>query len=252
MASSKQQDAGQITLDEVEAVTGRDQIPEIVAAARDVFARLDQLGADARMDAINEIRRELAAHSPMAGHPVDCILWVPAEQVRGNAYNPNVVAPPEMELLKLSITADGYTQPIVAWPVEGGYEVVDGFHRHLIGKTDEQIRGSVRGRLPVTVVRAEQTGEEERRASTIRHNRARGQHTVDGMSEIVVDLARRGKSDEWIGRELGLDPDEVLRLRQTGGLAEMFADDEFSEAWEADTTWADGARYRGGQPLGGE
>lgn len=250
--ASPETPAGQLTLDEVEDTAGREQIDDIVAAAREVFARLAELGADARIDAINEIRLALAEHSPLAGQPVDCVVWVPAEQVQGNSYNPNVVAPPEMELLKLSISADGYTQPIVAWPVDGGYEVVDGFHRHRVGKEDPEVRAAVRGRLPLAVIRAERTGQDDRVAATIRHNRARGQHTVDGMSEIVVDLARRGKSDEWIGRELGLDPDEVRRLRQITGLAEMFADEEFSEAWEADTMWADGARYRGGQPLGGD
>jgi len=262
MASTSQTAAAQLSLEEVEDVSGAEHAAGIIADAVEVFARLDALGADARIDVINEIRVALARHSPLAGQPVDCVVWVPAEQVQGNVYNPNVVAPPEMELLRLSIGADGYTQPIVAWPVTdpaegeagGGtaYEVVDGFHRHRIGKEDPGVRAAVRGRLPVAVINAERTGQDDRVAATIRHNRARGQHTVDGMSEIVVDLARRGKSDEWIGRELGLDPDEVRRLRQITGLAEMFADEEFSEAWEADTTWADGARYRGGQPMGGE
>ena len=264
MVSRKHPAAGQLALDEVEDTTGREDIGDIVAAARQLFARLDGLGADARIDAINQIRLALAEYSPMASQPVDCVVWVPAGQVQANDYNPNVVAPPEMELLKLSVRADGYTQPIVAWPIDDAdgdgqaqgdparYEVVDGFHRHRIGKEDEQVRAAVRGRLPLAVINPARTGREDRVAATIRHNRARGQHTVDGMSEIVVDLARRGKSDEWIGRELGLDPDEVRRLRQITGLAEMFADEEFSEAWAADFSWADGARYRGGQPLGGE
>ncbi|MFC6080885.1 IbrB-like domain-containing protein [Sphaerisporangium aureirubrum] len=258
--ASKRQPAGQISLEDVEDTTGSEHIGGIVADARQVFARLASLGNDARIDALNQLRLALAEHSPLAGQPVDCVVWVPAGQVRGNAYNPNVVAPPEMELLRLSVAADGFTQPIVAWPVTSDdgdgeqvvYEVVDGFHRHRIGKEDPGVRAAVRGRLPLAVINPGRTGQEDRVAATIRHNRARGQHTVDGMSEIVVDLARRGKSDEWIGRELGLDSDEVRRLRQITGLAEMFADEEFSEAWEVDTAWADGARYRGGQPLGGE
>lgn len=204
----------------------------VVDAAVEVFARLRDLPDGERMDAVNAIRQALHEHSPMRDEPVDCVLWVRADQVQGNDYNPNVVAPPEMQLLERSIDADGYTQPIVAWPVEDGYEVVDGFHRHRIGKESKAVSKRVRGRLPITVIRADRTDEADRRAATIRHNRARGVHTVDGMAEMVLWLHRTGKSDEWIASELGMEPDEVLRLRQTQGLAELFADQEFSEAWE--------------------
>ncbi len=163
-----------------------------------------------------------------AKHPVSRVQWVPAELVHANDYNPNVVAPPEMKLLQLSIEADGFTQPIVVWQTEDGYEVVDGFHRYLIGK--EKIGLS---HLPVVVINQDRTSKEDRIAATIRHNRARGKHQVGAMSEIVQELARRNWSDQKIGRELGMEPDEVLRLKQISGLAEMFADEEFSEAWEA-------------------
>lgn len=206
----------------------------LVEAARGLFARLDGLEEDARLEAINAIRLALHEHSPMRREPVDCVLWVPAEQVRANVYNPNVVAPPEMRLLQLSIMSDGYTQPIVAWPAEDGcYEVVDGFHRNRVGREVGAVKKRVRGRLPVAVINAERTAKEDRIAATIRHNRARGRHTVDGMAEIVLDLSRRNHSDEWIARELGMEPDEVLRLKQVAGLAELFAAREFSEAWEA-------------------
>jgi len=211
---------------------------DILDQARALFARLDGLDEDTRLDVINELRLALHEHSPMKDQPVDCVLWVRADQVEANAYNPNVVAPPEMNLLKKSVTADGYTQPIVAWPVEdwgprdGVFEIVDGFHRHRVGKEVPALRKRLRGRLPVTVIRPDRTGKDDRMASTVRHNRARGRHTVEGMAELVLDLARRGKTDEWIAGELGLDMDEVLRLRQVQGLAEMFADEEFSEAWE--------------------
>lgn len=163
-------------------------------------------------------------------HPVSAVRWVEAERVRANDYNPNTVAPPEMRLLRLSIEADGFTQPIVVWETEDGYfEVVDGFHRHLVGKDMGLTH------LPVVVVNPARTGKGDRIASTIRHNRARGKHRVEAMSEIVQELARRNWSDEKIGRELGMEPDEVLRLKQITGLAEMFADREFSEAWEAQT-----------------
>jgi len=202
----------------------------VIAAAQ----ALADLPVQDRIDALNEIRRALHQLSPLAEHPIDCVLWVPADSVHGNAYNPNSVAPPEMRLLERSIEADGYTQPIVAWEDGDQLEVVDGFHRHLVGKSPA-VSERLHGRLPVTIANADRTDLPDRMASTIRHNRARGEHSVAGMSEIVLELARRGKTDEWIGRELGMDQDEVRRLRQVGGLAEMFADDEFSEAWEVDS-----------------
>lgn len=161
-------------------------------------------------------------------HPVNAVRWVPAEQVRANDYNPNSVAKPEMDLLRRSIEADGYTQPIVVWEVEGGYEVIDGFHRHLVGKEMGLTH------LPVVVVNRESTDRNDRIASTIRHNRARGKHKIDSMSDIVVELSRRNWSDAKIARELGMDADEVLRLKQVSGLAELFENEEFSEAWEPD------------------
>lgn len=207
---------------------------QIVEDAKRVFEQLAAIPEEQRIDVINEIRLALHEHSPMKGEPVDCVLWVEQDQVQANDYNPNVVAPPEMRLLQRSIMADGYTQPIVAWPVENGYEVVDGFHRNRVGREVGAIRKRARGRLPISVIRPERTGREDRMAATIRHNRARGVHVVDAMSDIVLELSRNGKSDEWIATELGMDPDEVLRLKQVQGLAELFADRDFSEAWEAD------------------
>ncbi|MEW1699401.1 MULTISPECIES: ParB/RepB/Spo0J family partition protein [unclassified Streptomyces] len=211
----------------------------ILTDAAALFARLDALDEEERIDTVNALRLALREHSPLRDQPVDCVVWVKADEVAGNTYNPNAVAKPEMDLLGLSIRADGYTQPIVAWPTEaaGGarFEVVDGFHRHLIGKQDDTVRKAVRGRLPLTVIGQDRTGRPDRIASTVRHNRARGEHTVDGMSEIVIELARQRKTDDWIGEHLGMSPDEVTRLRQTTGIAEMFADAAFSEAWEADT-----------------
>lgn len=160
-------------------------------------------------------------------HPVNAVRWVATDSVRANDYNPNSVALPEMRLLRLSIEADGFTQPIVAWQQEDGtYEVVDGFHRHLVGKALGL------SHLPVVVINRSRSEKSDRMASTIRHNRARGKHAVDAMSEIVVDLTRRNWSEEKIAKELGMDADEVLRLKQVSGLAEMFRDRAFSEAWE--------------------
>ncbi len=164
----------------------------------------------------------------------DLVLWVPAEEVQANDYNPNAVAPPEMRLLERSVKEDGYTQPIVTWKTNGHREVVDGFHRNRVGKECPAVRKRVKGYLPVTTINESREDRGDRIAATIRHNRARGKHQVGAMSEIVVELKKRNWSDERIGRELGMEPDEVLRLSQISGLAEMFADREFSEAWEAE------------------
>lgn len=200
--------------------------------ARELFSELAQLPVDERITAINEIKLALHEVSPMRNEPVDCVLWVPADEVHANDYNPNSVAPPEMRLLEHSITEDGYTQPIVTWPDGDSREVVDGFHRHRVGKESKTVRNRVLGFLPVVTIRADRADKGDRMAATIRHNRARGKHRVDSMSEIVVALKRRMWSNEKIGKELGMEPDEVLRLSQISGLAAAFADHEFSEAWE--------------------
>lgn len=156
--------------------------------------------------------------------------------VHANNYNPNSVAPTEMDLLKLSIEADGYTQPIVTMESKKGREVIDGFHRHLVGKTYDPIQKRVHGYLPVVTINSERESLEDRMAATVRHNRARGSHKVESMSDIVVHLKRKKWSDEKIAKHLGMDADEVLRLRQITGLAEMFSDREFSQAWEPELT----------------
>lgn len=199
----------------------------------DLIAELSAMPEHERIEAINAVKLALHEVSPFKDEPVDCVLWVNADAVQANDYNPNVVAAPEMKLLNRSIEADGYTQPIVTYPREDGVrEVVDGFHRNRVGKENKVISKRLRGYLPVTTIRGDRGDKDNRIAATIRHNRARGKHTVDNMSEIVVELSRRNWSDEKIGRELGMEPDEVLRLKQISGLAELFADAEFSEAWE--------------------
>lgn len=186
-----------------------------------------------QVQALNQIRIALHEVSPFKGEPVDCVVWVPSTDVHANDYNPNSVAPPEMKLLEVSILEDGYTQPIVSFSEEGGTrEVVDGFHRNRIGKESLSVRQRVHGYLPVVTINESRTDKSDRIASTIRHNRARGKHKVDSMSDIVVELKRRNWNDEKIARELGMDPDEVLRLCQITGLAEMFQNQEFSASWE--------------------
>lgn len=189
---------------------------------------------DEKIEALNAIKTAIHKVSPLRGEPVDCVLWVKSDAVTANDYNPNSVAPPEMKLLEISILEDGYTQPIVTFNEDAGRVVIDGFHRNRVGRECETIRDRVRGYLPVVTINDDRLDRGDRIASTIRHNRARGKHQVDLMSKIVVDLKKRNWSDAKIGRELGMDPDEVLRLSQISGLAEMFADKEFTEAWDAD------------------
>jgi ParB-like chromosome segregation protein Spo0J len=199
-----------------------------------LVASLEELPTTDKIYAINIIKEAVHEISPFKDEPVDCVQWVPAEDVTANDYNPNAVAPPEMKLLEISIDADGFTQPIVADRDEDELVVVDGFHRNRVGKESEVIRKRTLGYLPVVQIRSNQSDRSERIASTIRHNRARGKHQVEKMSEIVVELKRRNWSDAKIGKDLGMDPDEVLRLAQITGLAEMFKDTEFSRAWEVD------------------
>lgn len=211
---------------------------DILARCDALFAGLEMLTDEDRVATINAIRRALHKHSPFSAEPVDCVQWVSADLVTANDYNPNSVAPPEMRLLEHSISQDGYTQPIVAWEHDGQYEVVDGFHRNRVGKECAAVRNRVHGYLPLAIVNPERLDKGDRIAATIRHNRARGKHRVDAMSDIVVELKRRNWSDEKIARELGMDADEVLRLCQITGLAEAFKDVDFSQAWEVNKTEA--------------
>lgn len=188
---------------------------------------------DEQVSALNELREIISTYSPFNSEPVDFVRWVSINDISANDYNPNTVAPPEMELLRISIASDGYTQPIVANDEDGVKVVVDGFHRNRVGREIPEIKEKLHGYLPIVQIRAQQTNKADRMASTIRHNRARGKHQVVAMSDIVLDLKRRNWSDEKIARELGMDSDEVLRLAQITGLAEAFKNREFSKSWEA-------------------
>ena len=194
------------------------------------------LDLESKVDALNYVRQLLHEVSPFHAEPVDFVKWVPSQSVYQNDYNPNSVAPPEMELWRVSIDCDGYTQPIVSMPDKdtGLFEVVDGFHRHRVGKECKDIQSRIYGYLPLVQIRDSQHDKTNRMAATIRHNRARGKHKVDAMSDIVIELKRRNWSDEKIAKNLGMDADEVLRLCQITGLAEAFKDQQFSAAWEVD------------------
>ena len=165
--------------------------------------------------------------------PVYNVMAIPIEKVQANTYNPNAVAPPEMELLETSIWEDGYTQPVVTYydKEKDLYIVVDGFHRYLIMQRSQRIRERERGMLPVVVIDKE-IGD--RMASTIRHNRARGTHNIELMSAIVAELVEMGKGDRWICKHIGMSADELLRLKQITGVAALFANREFSQSWTAE------------------
>lgn len=163
--------------------------------------------------------------------PVYGVISVPIEKIQANTYNPNHVAPPEMKLLEKSILEDGYTMPIVCYYLENEdkYEIVDGFHRYTTMLRNKEIREREGGCLPVSVI---DKPLENRMASTIRHNRARGTHSIDLMQNIVKELVEAGLSDTWIMKNIGMDADELLRLKQLTGLKELFKDREFSKSWE--------------------
>ena len=168
-------------------------------------------------------------------HPSLNVQLVPVDNVKGNDYNPNRVAPPEMELLKLSIRKDGLTMPVVvsAEKEKDDWVVVDGFHRTTVVQHSKDVRESLKGYLPVSKLHKD---IEQRVTSTVRHNLARGTHQVELSAKLVVFLKKHNWSDVRIGKEIGMDADEVLRLKQTTGLAEAFADKDFSKSWTIDKT----------------
>lgn len=174
--------------------------------------------------------------------PVYNVIRVPLEKVKANDYNPNSVAPPEMELLETSIWEDGYTQPVVTFydKDQDMYIVVDGFHRYTVANRSERVRQREGGTLPIVVINKDLS---DRMASTIRHNRARGSHNIELMSNIVAELVEMGKSDRWICQHIGMSVDELLRLKQITGVAALFANREFSDSWTSEGVEFDDAEY---------
>lgn len=209
------------------------EILEAKSKIKELINLIEDFSIEDKIDIINYCKIELHKVSPLKNEPVDCVLWVKNEEVIANDYNPNQVAPPEMQLLEISILNDGYTQPVVTWIDGKRREVIDGFHRNRIAKESSVINNRIYGYLPVVTVNEINTDKGSRIASTIRHNRARGKHAVSAMSDIVVELKKRNWSEARIGKELGMDEDEILRLCQISGLTEAFENDDFSEAWES-------------------
>ena len=203
-----------------------DALREAVAA---IAARIKSMSDEEQVEALNYARSALASVSPFRTEPCDCVLWVRQEDVQANEYNPNHVAAPEMRLLYESIKSDGYTMPIVTYDLGGGKrEIVDGFHRNRVAREHKDINRRLHGYLPVTTIDKPQ---DERIGSTIRHNRARGTHGIRPMSDIVLELSKSGWTDEKICKKLGMELDEVIRLKQITGLKEAFSNHEFSKSW---------------------
>lgn len=202
----------------------------ISEAVSEIVKELSNMDLHEKVDTLNEIRIRLEEASPFKSEPCDCVLWVKQENVQANEYNPNHVAAPEMKLLYESIKSDGYTMPIVTYDLGNGKrEIVDGFHRNRVGREHSDIKKRIHGYLPVSTI---DKPEDERIGSTIRHNRARGTHGIRPMSDIVLELSQMGWSDSKICQKLGMDLDEVIRLKQITGLKEAFMNHEFSKSWE--------------------
>lgn len=179
-----------------------------------------------------EVLRDLLHELCPIKHPVDRVRWIDRERVVPNDYNPNAVATREMGLLLHSIRADGYTQPVVTVedPERGTFVIVDGFHRYAVLGAAEDVQATTQGRLPVVVI---DKSINERMASTVRHNRARGRHSIQGMSSMVFQMLEQGMSDSEICNELGMEPEEILRLKHITGFSKLFEDAEYSRAWVA-------------------
>lgn len=208
-------------------------IETILSVLKDYLANLND---EQKIEALNKIKLSLHQISPFKNEPTDCVLWIKQQQVIANDYNPNVMSPTEKRLLETSLVKDGYTQPVVVLPIQQSknkptqWQVVDGYHRYLLSKKNS-LNKRINGYLPITILDVESHTMADQMAATIRHNRARGQHQVAAMSDIVRDLSRLGWNDQKIGDELGMSQDEVLRLKQISGLAELFSEHDFSEAW---------------------
>jgi ParB-like chromosome segregation protein Spo0J len=215
-----------------------DAIEEVEGEISELVAHIDSLDdVDKQYELLNHLRDAIEGVSPADGSPIDKVLWVPIEKCRANSYNPNQVADEEMELLYKSIDADGYTQPVVVDRQvnedtgEVEYEIVDGFHRYMTMKTRDDIRERTHGRLPVTLLDADE--KNERRAATVRHNRARGEHSVDGKADVVFQMLDEGWEDEEICEELGMSPEELTRIKHTTGFSALFEDVDYQQAWKA-------------------
>lgn len=201
------------------------ELPEALAAALQDYVSAAENDSEA-IDRCNAVAVQMGELNPVRG-PVKAVLWVPIENVSPNDYNPNSVATRELQLLHLSISKDGYTQPVVTATDDEGYVIVDGFHRYFTCKNNDDIRADTHDRLPVVVM---SDGIGDRMEATVRHNRARGRHSVDGMANMVFELLGEGYSEEEVMNRLGMEASEVARLKHTTGFSKLLEDHEYSRA----------------------
>lgn len=207
----------------------------------DIFSELKTylatLSSADKISAINRLKYFLHTESPFHQEPVDCVIWIKRDSLETNNYNPNVMSSKEKKLLEVSLERDGFTQPIVVLPAGAHsddkikWQIIDGYHRY-ISSGHTKLNERLNGYIPISIMTFDDL--KKQMASTIRHNRARGQHTVAAMSEIVCDLYQLGWDDKKIAQELGMQPDEVLRLKQISGLSALFKDSRYTEAWSVE------------------
>ncbi|HKN04472.1 MAG TPA: ParB/RepB/Spo0J family partition protein [Buttiauxella sp.] len=205
-------------------------VEEITASLRTLLSTMPE---NQRITAINQLRGTLHEFSPFKDEPIDCVIWMKTKEIKANDYNPNNVAPTENALLNTSLMQDGFTHPIVATHDTSTEKlvIIDGFHRFEISRKAGELNKRLKGYVPVVLMPKASNDKNHRMAATIRHNRARGRHQINAMAEIVRELSQLGWDDAKIGIELGMDADEVLRLKQVCGLFELFNNRQFSQAW---------------------
>ncbi len=218
---------------EIEQFEKQMKIRNLISDLKNEIDKIEDV--DEKIETLNYARAELHEISPFKHHPVDYVFWQKSDKVEANEYNPNAVAPPEMKLLYESILNDGYTMPIVSFPDKDITRIVDGFHRRETERRNKDISESTLGYVPLTSIRDSQQDSGNRMASTIRHNRARGSHNIELMSQIVSELVEMGKGDAWICKHIGMSIDELLRLKQITGLASLFLNKDFSDSWEVES-----------------
>ena len=212
----------------------------ILELAQQLASAIDALPLSEKVEALNQARLKLHEVSPFKFEPVDFVQWVDAEKVIANDYNPNSVARPEMTLLEHSIHKNGFAMPVITAPTASDLptaqrpqKVVDGFHRHKVGKTSKKVAKRLQGYLPIVNIAGDATDLNHLMSATVEFNRARGEHSVELMAGLVKEMIHLGQTDQEIAKHLGMEAEEVLRLKQMTGLAGLFKGQSYSKAWEA-------------------
>ena len=207
-----------------------------------LVAEIAALPLDNRVEALNQVRWQLHQISPFRAEPVDCVLWVKAENITANDYNPNHVAKPEMHLLEHSMSEYGIGFPLITYPQTHEpspctlQRIVDGFHRSRVGQTCRALARRLHGYLPVAWIKGSPDDDNRYMAATVAYNRARGQHQTELMGVLVARMLEQGCTDTQIASTLGMQAEEVLRLKQTTGLANLFAHESYGRSWVAGST----------------